>query len=113
MNGKVIQLAVNMTPTGALVGLRDAVTAESRQPAPLLPVPLEGRGFLEFRVRRVPQSLMLPPHLKFQWCVIEVFTVDERVVKEEFRASGLKATRAEAFTEAEACITALEVERGE
>jgi hypothetical protein len=112
MSGEIVQLSVAMRPTGALQQLRRDLDTESRAPAPMLDVPLVGQGRLEIRMREVQKDLLLPPHLKWHWAVMEVYATDNKVVHEEIKVTGLKATPSEALAEAELAFTALSIERG-
>lgn len=109
---KDIPLSVVMTPTAELHQLHRDITAVAKAPAELQSKELLGDGQLEIRVRRAPNHPLIPSHFKFVWCVMEVFTVEDRVVNEIVRRQGRKDTYGEASTEARQVLEALEVERG-
>jgi hypothetical protein len=86
--------------------------AEARGIAALQEVPLIGTGKLEIRITEAPKDPRLPSELEWVWAVIEMYAQDGRVVREEMKRMGLKATLAEALAEATACFEALKIERG-
>jgi hypothetical protein len=108
----VIQLSAHMTPTGALKTLRRELEAESNKPAILQDVPLIGTGRLEIRISDAPKDPRIPSQLTICWAVMELYVTDGKVVREELKRMGLKATEADAFAEASACKKAFQIERG-